>query len=1229
MNEFRVTAPNGEILTFQIEGQMPNAAEDAAIRQVLDSPQYQINTSGPSPSVQSVSPSQISNDNNIETSVAPEIPTNNISPVVPSNETSLSNVVNNGEAPVIPDNQAPIILPIPTASMYEPISNADYFTFDEKKELAGKLYQSYKDSPFTVKNAIGELVYKNPTDNKEYRVPVPFPNIGENKIEILNNTISEGIRDGTVNVAITGGDIADLTREGYRWLKGYLTGDEFEPVSKDESIGQFLEENLSTFVEDRGILRPIGKEASGIFTIGGPVAKGLNWMFKWAKGPKQLRKFLPKTSGATGAIKTSLLTGAGMTAATDAEMSGLFVGEDALFKGLQEDMPFLQGLVDKEDEEFKQRLQNRLNILLEAEAIGGVATSVIYGGLLAAKTTWSMTIGGIMNAGNRSVREEAAIREITEHLMQAEGVTGSQREAFLQELSNALKKNSEIIMNMDNDLLTTLKINPTTMNAWIAAVENGDMQAAQRTITTALNLQKPAILTGNQTLQKSTAYARGADEQLDFTDEALDGSKVIDESVIEIQRPELERLDMAKTRVADLESELALLDDELSTLTASDDLFNSKMQDLVGTAFKIGRINLNSKTSISDRVLSAYEILKNARRAEYAKVQGGNLDVEGIFNYLREASPEVLEEASISAASTGQLSKLFKIVTEGKITEDVVGPRGGIKKVTREMNEDELLEQFTNALSDMGVSNYGDFFQMIRAPIAQLKGELFASNTTLSKSAGRQMDNFIKYIDGELLEATENPAIIDIVADAKSWDQENFLKFFGQGKLKEVADLYDLNRQRPVNYEDFTRNALSASLTNQTVSQAENIIALLARREAGSSVDDVQDFIFSEALQPIAMQLKVKGLVDPNDPEYRSAILEAVNRLETYSQIISNQGTFGNLSNNISDFAQQLQKGNIQRNAIINQLDTSIENVAKIKDEIWGSELNAFFTREGLPITDGQTAWNKLFEGFNKGTDTGRFKELADRIFRDGNQQLIDGMQAAYLRRMRKEFFSGTKDSVGGPVLNLTKIDESLDPKKAGKWFDGLEVAFGPDRSYVVDAYKDLFSKAAAEQGYRVSSSIPTQSATAGYQEKLRAFNSLVTITFGNLSRFGARLRSAGSNIIAKNANQMKYQNILDELMANPSQFAKALDRVMAQDYGNWKTNFAQAGVDALVRAGIFSDKDMEEIRQLPMDVLNNLALAEAETRTLLEDTRNLPTRLIDKMMMELGFGSEDTIRLN
>jgi len=1159
--------------------------------------------------------------------------------------------VDMGSDPVLTD------LEIPHTTMYEGLEEIPYLSDAEKQQIIANNQQRYKDSPESETDLMGRTVYKG-NRLPEFAV-VPnriLPGSEIEPVDIFSNPVVAGIEDGLKYMAIFGGDIADVARNATRYMTSKdspLVSDdpasmlysdkEYEKVSEDESYGNALDDYFSELQDTRlgsGLL----KEASGMATGGGAavavpkiLVSGAKWTSKTLKG---IKNYLTKSKkvdsvtppGTSGSVLgTSVKIAGGTTIATDPEASGIFLGREALVD-LKDDIPLLANLdPDLEDEAYEQRLQNRINILLEGAVIGTAIEGSLKATMLGGKLLYSMGVANILRAsgvGFRSEAETQFVKEVTARLYAVENAaSGKSRELLLRELAQSIRDNEQIILAMDDKLLGDIQADQSTMNALFTAIGEGDLELAASTIAKARGIQQAQINKGGETARAATEVLSAADEGLRDASARLGGPDAVEDATTQLQREGIDAVDTA--RAASVESK-AQLDEAVTNLDAAlrSDPELAKAMEAVqrNTGIELGTGRAESLANMTDTLSSAYVLMKAQRKTLYDAVEGGTLDVELLVKELRDLEPEILDIAAATLPA-GPLKNMMRLAAERPKTKMVDGKQ--VKKTAEELAEDELkvIAGLEKELAAVGATDFGTFFKNVRPDLARIKDELMQAGyagSTASLGAGRTFDDFVRFIDDDLMEAADDEAVIAAVAAAKKFDAEEFAPVWrGEGPLAEIATSFDTNLaarssegpgvvKRSADNATFLQNVEDVLTVNLPRNQyGQQIVQTL--KAQGGNAEDAYQYILSDVLSPLSTAAKVKG-------EYTDEMLiSAIDRLQSYGPLITKE--FPELADRIKVLQDDVltKGGNVRRLQTL--ADEAAEQAARVEEEVFKGRLNEFFNAQGLPKDTGQQVWDLVFKNFRAGDvrleaeDVSRFQKFADDILAQNDPVLVKGLQNAYLDSLRRTFFTRTKTDAGVPLMSLKTLDAEED---IGRWFEGLQIVFKePDGTApVADTIINLLSRAGSEQAQATRTAIAINSTTANKLEQQRALNSIITMVFGPLSRTGARIGAASRQFIGKKIDSQMYEDIADEMLADPKRFADAIDTILARDYPQGTTLglMYETAITAFVKAGYITEEDELELKSVDGDLLESLYSTEAALNAEIEDARNSAGSIMQKI---------------
>jgi hypothetical protein len=510
--------------------------------------------------------------------------------------------------------------------------------------------------------------------------------------------------------------------------------------------------------------------------------------------------------------------------------------------------------------------------------------------------------------------------------------------------------------------------------------------------------------------------------------------------------------------------------------------------------------------------------------------------------------------------------------------------------VARQETDEELLTRFSNWM-DQNQVDFGKLYTDIRPSVSQTAENLFASSSPEGQAAARTLRDFVNYIDTRALDDVINSgdsAVADAARNAKDFYSNDYVQFWRDGPLRDVADLYSQTvgrtssemaaqgRQfRPVDFESGALRTLEGSLADVNRVQARQVIELLNRPEAGQNAPLVTDYVIGRAVDTLDDALSVGGRLSDLD------LGPLVRELRGYRDIVSEN--FPDQAQRINQFVDNIAQS---RNNIDNlrvQLDEARVIAKQAEESLYNQELSAFFRGVGIENPDGFNVFASILSN-NQSADT--IAQLVARAEASGNPLILKGMQAAYSRYIRNQFLGSTTEMGGNRALSVGKLtQESEGIRNVLEYGDQIF----PDRPEFIEGIRELLDISGLVTRSKGAKAVATDSATAARLEATRATGQVITQVFGVLNRVGARLRAGSTALINRAAPDELGLRLLDSLLSDPEYFLKISDRVIAKQTP-LDPEIRDMIFTFLVRSGIYT-RDQEG------DFLSDLAQAEMDLR--------------------------------
>lgn len=1124
---------------------------------------------------------------------------------------------------------APVVNPdleTPHTTMFDNLSEIEWLSREQKEQIIEERMEQYRADPSYEYNVFSGEIWNGA------RIP-RFAVLPNGEVEVQNSVVGEGIQDGAAFTLIALGDITDFGRSF------------FEEVTDENSLGSKADDYFSEYQETR-MLQGLGKEAAGMLAPGGVVAKAFTWATKALKGSNVLSKYAKILAGGSG---LSL----GMTAGTDPDASGIFLGDEAMFGSLQEAMPLLQGLnSDPDSPEYEQRLQNRINMLIEGGAIGGGINAGIKTLTGVTRLVYSMSIMNVVRVagvGARTEAENSVIKEIAARLYAVEGATNPiDRKRFMENLRDSIANNARTLENLDEDVWGVVGADQTTLNAFIQAVEQGDMVAAATTVNKARQLQQGAIAKEGETALKADSVTGTVYRGLETGEDAFGGAEGVETATAAIQRTALDEVNAvqaaAETARRSADDAVAKFDEALAT----DPQLQAAVKGLeTKTAIDLGASRADNVGGMIERVRSAYIKMKQEKDTLYKAIEGGDLDIDSMVDVLRGLDEDALSFSSTLVTNKSTpLGKLMALAAEPKKFKMVGEERVPLTADEIAEKEVQLREKLASILEESEASDYGSFFQNLRPGLAQLKDQAYSlayggsSVSPAARTAGETLQTFLDFVDGDLAARANSEEVLEALNAAKTYDATVFAPTW-RGKadnpLRQIADSFDSDMQArtgegigtvkrsadEVGFNQTASNAIEAGLPQSYY--GEQLVKVL--KEQGGGAEDAYQYILSDVLGPINAALR-SGSGEELSP---LVLKEATDTLAKYSRVIKTQ--FPELADRVRVLQDEILSGTGKSQKLSALADAAQVEADRVVEDVFKGRLKEFFSSQNLPKAQAQRVWDDIFKNFRNADtrltpeDIGRFETFTSGVLASGDGVLINGLRSSYINAMKRNFFQNTETISGANKLSLAKVQS----EDAEQWYRGLQLVFREEdgASPVADIMITMLARAGDETATATKTAIAINSTTANKKEALNALNSMTTMIFGPLSRTGARIGAAGRQFIGRRVNANLYEDLTDQLLADPIKFAEGLDRVIAEEFGATKLPFYkgrgstelrslyEATVRSFVRAGMISEDDEKGLREIDDNTLQTLFQMEDMANSAINEARSVKETFLESMARE------------
>lgn len=1089
----------------------------------------------------------------------------------------------------------------PSADMYDgyrmgrPSDTVD----DEGEITAYALYNSFKDSPYTEQNAIGEYIYNDPATGKRRRLLPPeerrlkaategtFLSIEDMPAGTSLETLArEGLRDSFTEVAELGAAIGDITVE--------------KVFDVDPGLTEWVQENTATTSTGMSETDAFLKEGLALtvgFFGGGALAKGVTKI-----GGRAITSLADKTALRPALEASSKLSNkiiqfdpqklafeiggaAGTAAVLDSETETLLFGENGL---LGTDALEILG-VKVTDDAAQQVLAARTNLLADALIGAGIVEGGLRTGGKLLKFMNDVSLSQIITrvSGGMDGAKQRAVKNVLDELSSIEA--SSTGEDFLvarERLVKLIQENSEIILKDD-----TSSVNSEVILDVFSSLE------AEGAVT-------PRTLTKLRGMRTGAATAGGGDALVDAMDRPARAVEDVlttkaDESFSAGNNPER----VADTVVAQQAvREQNALNQVVTLEAAIRDNDVQAIRNVLGNERFGPIVERVMNTSPSQITAMADDVLVRLAQGAVDEVTALNATKNGLFEAIPSGVEFDYAGFADAVASATRDANAFDDTGRSLLSTRLISTikqgfeeAGGIDiKDLDSLSVDDLAD-LSGMMQAAGV-DLKVLYNSIRPRVSDLAEEAFTKG---HGEVGRKLASIRSAIDEQVEWVAENadPEAAQAAQAAMDFYKTDFAPLVRQGKNKELDQSMQRNRLDPLDLQDETKATVQSTLTEGTRNNVNQLLDLLGGDASAVSNVDVEEYITANIFEKLYQTVRQGGLEGLDDAQVSSLI-------QQYGTQLRALGDDSMLASQLDDFTQRIlaargSKGQLE--AALEEAQTTLDG---IKDDAFARLIQPFLNKnsDDLMATANPEAQLLAFVRGTNGPD-----QVRTLLAETGDNPIIrEGLQNAYFKELRNSLMGATETVSGARVFKPTEVRRLLQDE--GKLTAVGQELFKGDESTarLVDSVIQLADRGAAGRGARI---IPGMSGTAEVQAYQGAVNRLIYATVGPLNRTGTQLRAI-ANLAADKAD---ITGVFDQAMslvtADATEFARIAEQVLRKER---TVGLAGIRVDRevaddmfrlAVRAGLYTqaDEDRDEFYTNWEKAMEGEKFA----RDALESTRN------------------------
>ena len=296
------------------------------------------------------------------------------------------------------------------------------------------------------------------------------------------------------------------------------------------------------------------------------------------------------------------------------------------------------------------------------------------------------------------------------------------------------------------------------------------------------------------------------------------------------------------------------------------------------------------------------------------------------------------------------------------------------------------------------------------------------------------------------------------------------------------------------------------------------------------------------------------------------------------------------------------------------RLDGATLKLEEAKQQAYEGALGRFFQNaEGKVNPNTTEVLNKYFNdkqamGVVDGQLSGDLPELLSKI--DAISDPVErelaqkGVEAAFSKFFKDKFLILSKEMPNQRGVSEAKITQELE--NFTDYLDKADLIFKNNPENVA-GLETLLRLNGVQVGTRKATSGAGNSITADKAASIAAVNRLVTLTFGALSRIGARVRSGAVGFLGEKLDGAQSAKLAEQLLSNPQEFVKVARQVVPDGDVAMSQNQQELFYAWLVRSELYDDESEGGEQDFMMSLADYLAQAEnAKKPNLDQQMQNL-----------------------
>lgn len=791
----------------------------------------------------------------------------------------------------------------------------------------------------------------------------------------------------------------------------------------------------------------------------------------------------------------------------------LVVGPDSLLKGMTGVGVAADGTVQDGD-----LLTKKVHLAMDNLIAGGFVSGAF--GLLGQvfkNLAPGPQISNIATMGSKSKQEQLVMRR----LLEAGDYLGSPER--LQDHINDIKSNKSVTAFLEDgfsDMENVVINNPTAR----ILIEDYKKNAANMPDGNT----KTAILE-NIAKFENAMRTHGGPKLEAATDATVDQLSRANQSIYDtvggnetVQKAGPRLADVAKedVRVAQTQLDVATqgsknIEAKVQQEIANNPLFGEFVNRTTNSGQTINTRLQDTSTNVVQKLMNAGKVASERVKAAYAKIPDNIL---GDLNSVNS----VLDEIDGSVYSPEIKSKI------GLLRSQIDKSGGDLKQLLEiaNFNGNDIIDQ----LKQSGKQNAGDLVKKLKTALTTGQLDILDAKITKLSGAKKKTSDLKKYKNAvlnarevwmkEMLPWRENPIADEILSITNNYSGVKGVEVPGQARDTFVSGYEQATkgggRGSP---EVITGDPLGRDLTNLMNTQVQP-----------GSGNDITKF---SALR-VAERLNEQLANNPNIRAKDIGPMRAQVERELYPML------------NDSDRADFTKFFDTMRDTGVRDADKLDELIVKLQKSVEGSEeqyyntMKGFFDNNKQLKADSYEGFKSLYSSPERQNDLRLALNLANQ---SGDETITKGIQGSFSRYLKDNMFGVQTRPTGVPTVNVETLAKLNNPEDT--LAQNFKLIYGEPFYNQFTKLTNAIYKDASVIGRQQDALINPSSVQKAGQVGV---NSVITWFFGVLNPRAAALRTVTGNYMNKNTVTPYIEEILDEVLANPKEYVRIAEQILAQE---------------------------------------------------------------------------------